>query len=1791
MKKIFAILFLSLIILFTISIDDVSMARKFQDFSTNPLLYCVNRGKAFSKNDDEYGYSPIVQFTINGNAITSNPYPFSGDTYNLSQFSYSGTNEQKMKLYKYAYIILNDYSNKHSIGGSPNQVAMWRITNPNDSLPSTSDSFIVAGNNLRAEAEAYANWISSYSGQFTLDGSNAVVENGYIGPFKLTYTPRASGTYNGITKTYGNISMKLGGTSITSIYTKSNDTYTKLGNMQQLQSGANFYVKEPQNTTGDSITLKISQEGKISAEFEIYHSNKASKYYSTSLDGKPYQILPEGDEIFCMNCMQYHTRETRFLYCYYCGNQWGHCEHTATGVPDVPVYVNTACQLVIIENPIDVYNGSFLNGDGEIVSNRFARAVNELGRQNILKKISASQTTNSKTTTVALIHPLTLTLNKQNNLGESIEGAEFTVSAVQDGQALSANPSSLTIGSANITITPNSTSDITVTIHENSLTNYCALPKDIIIVYKYENGTWKVKSVTGWTGSSGTYTSGQDKFTISNNTTITIKNRPKTNFEFTKIDDLTNLGIQNVKFNIQVENLGSNKTAKIAGTVYTADSRGRISLTGISTNASGKISFEDIEFALNGTTYKTPKITLTETEVPTTNNLPNYKFLDGPIVVEIEYKNGKPQIKSCTYNGTQIGADDRVIIIDTESVAITAKNTPIIHLGGRVWLDTPQGTKPVNPPNGEINSNEKGIKNIPIYLFKTVNGGKSFSRVTQDVNGNTLMTETVEKDATINYPNSTNGTEAVQVPEGTYFLGNLPKLKNGYYIIFYSYDGENYIATIDGANQKANEQVSVSGQTNKIRSLFDNRLQTIINGQQIAKYFQLGNTSTISMKGFTTSPVLTYDTYNNANRFVSVLKTTSDYSTTTHTNGTNVNSEFIIFSKTKDNYNTTNTLIHFGLQQRELDLCLVNDVYQAEVSINGKTTIYTCDDIVNGNGANETTESTGTGTRDGSSTGREDGTGKTTKGDNVSYSNNNKYELKLYKSDFEYRDSEASGASTGRTSNLRVVVTYEVELVNQNIVNLYNSNEEATVYEIKEYFDTNYNLVSAKYGNTNLQITAGTNITINGKTYKTATISKADNSAITGIKAGEGKIIYLQFEVITPTSNGGSASGRRGASGKDSTGAGKENENVIINLGEYANIAEITKYGTNCGLVDKDSAPGNFESNFGYEDDTDRAMGLVISVPEGDNERVRTISGNVWEDAKNQTGRDGKYKYGNGTKQVGEQEIQGIKVELFRLQGTGETKIAETITDVNGNYIFQDFIPGDYIVKFTYGDETYKAESYKSGTVKEEHYNIEVTQNGNWYYNSIYTMKDVDSHGNVINKNKAIDNAQERLKLIAEYSYVDKDTYLTLDGGINGNSIQQMNANTPKIFIAVDVNEFDDVDGTTNVEWDEVSNLSLQGVNFCIEKRPETKITLEEHIKRLSLKGNDGVAIIQAQIDNEDNLFNGVAINEHITGVKNGLRTTRTTRNSMGTWEIRTDISELVQGAEIETEIVYQIRNESEVDYLSTILLDIFESVATTAEYNNILNNPSDYLRYSSLYELIGKTYYTGIIDNTVGKTYIKVGKVQDYTNDLEFRNSFSFEAENNKTYKKATGTSGINLVNYTKIIDINSADGTTLQKDKATGKEIITAIQNRRSDSKVDTENLTVSTLIKTKNDIGKLETSGANAQKRIYATFGINGLTATGKLDFENYIAEIMSYSTPNGRVDENAVPGNLSDKYVYSDDKSITLSKSERDEYCAERITIGPPEGEDEINSLVLVISITSGILVIAAGTFAIKKYVIK
>ena len=254
---------------------------------------------------------------------------------------------------------------------------------------------------------------------------------------------------------------------------------------------------------------------------------------------------------------------------------------------------------------------------------------------------------------------------------------------------------------------------------------------------------------------------------------------------------------------------------------------------------------------------------------------------------------------------------------------------------------------------------------------------------------------------------------------------------------------------------------------------------------------------------------------------------------------------------------------------------------------------------------------------------------------------------------------------------LEAYVTYSVILKNQ-------STHKATVDEFVYYYD-------AAYTPYNINSTNEYDVSIDTNARKITFTSK--NGGLSVNAPDYRKEIDLTFKV-----NG-------------------DKRGIVAIKENCTNIAEITKYSTNeGGLIDNDSAPGNgvtFENGTAkigqYEDDTDQARGLKISLKD----ESRTITGTVFEDTK---GEDDKY---NGKKEDAENPVNDVIVQLIEIKtingknreyiwqetrsGSNTVKTTarngyqgetypNSVEPGSGMYQFKDYIPGNYIIRYIYGD-------------------------------------------------------------------------------------------------------------------------------------------------------------------------------------------------------------------------------------------------------------------------------------------------------------------------------------------------------------------------------------------------------------------------------------------------------------------------------------------------------------------------
>lgn len=822
--------------------------------------------------------------------------------------------------------------------------------------------------------------------------------------------------------------------------------------------------------------------------------------------------------------------------------------------------------------------------------------------------------------------------------------------------------------------------------------------------------------------------------------------------------------------------------------------------------------------------------------------------------------------------------------------------------------------------------------------------------------------------------------------------------------------------------------------------------------------------------------------------------------------------------------------LNLGLVKRGLDIALSTDVYDAIVTINGQATDYKYRGVRDlklvWNDATQNWE-----------------IGQTETKDKIAYN------LSLYASDYNYRirdyvntqnfqekdfinKEDPTDVTTG--NDLKVQVIYELNVQNQ-------STKVTKINEVKYVYDEKYTFVGLKENSYSVQNTGNTlTINLNG----------------TELKEGETKTLYLVFDI-------------------------KETNNAV-NLGDFTNKAEITSYSNSEGLIDQDSQPGNFINNNEVEDDNDTAGGLKVTTTQTDE---RKITGKVFDEDGNNVNDvivqliEQKVINGKVYEYIWQETVSGTNKGL-RLNADGTTLEQYTYTKTDGYYEFRGFIPGDYIVRFIYGDGTtydmtgnvikYNGQDYKSMT--DNNYNAE------WYNTSSYTTGASVARDNEARRLETMSYAVEidakkgiLLKLLdgmtpSKLNVTEKETIKKVYKDIYGTEITQvtqevidkllkeqtlentwMCAETSKIKVAVDTEN----KGNTNTETlvngvtqNFVSNIT--NINLGLEKRPVTKIELKKYITGFKLVASNGQTLVNAYIDVNEYLNGETDISGKVQGIKDHV----TILNNLWQYEVApTEINTIIDGASLEFEYTLVARNIGADDYISTELANAYKDTGI-ANYKDLLVNKAsemkDKIREGTYKDVIGKyvgkAYYTG--GTTGEKVLTEITDIRDYVNnDLEFV------------------TSG-------KVAEDTSAPN-----------------KHRILRDDLSMQEITLGTILKTTESTGKMKPLGEASMYKI--SVGKNPISSTGNLSFDTYIAEVMSYTNAAGRRADSSTPGNAE----IIDAERREGRSHEIDEADTGRIQIGAATGEDKETNNIMIIAIIAGITLISAGAFVVKKYLIK
>lgn len=571
-------------------------------------------------------------------------------------------------------------------------------------------------------------------------------------------------------------------------------------------------------------------------------------------------------------------------------------------------------------------------------------------------------------------------------------------------------------------------------------------------------------------------------------------------------------------------------------------------------------------------------------------------------------------------------------------------------------------------------------------------------------------------------------------------------------------------------------------------------------------------------------------------------------------------------------------------------------------------------------------------------------------------------------------------------------------------------------------------------------------------------------------------------------------------------------------LNEKSNIAEVSRFtsvyteealarhkttrykaGQISGRVDRDSAPdninlaakdsdGKLDSKF-FEDDTEAAPVLRVTLKNEDN--VRKLNGVVWEDGRDDNGEaNGVYESGEKViPNVDVQLVEKIKVDPKDLQPGGklygkiinintldyefeyiwpdksfdnDTYTSKSVTNANGEYEFKDFLSGNYVVRFEYGnkEETlqYNGQDYKntayqanmtndpakkndkgeiySGTVDGtvngtadsnilSADNVRSTLNNQWHDLSNGTQATALNNARV---SDARDYEPRRLNVDA-YSrtitnknaevlagYVDeKDTNLTNEYKqlLSNNKAELMDktsmvANTAKFVVDIEnqkeINYQPNVSTTEgNKSGNEVHYYIIPNIDFGLTRRPETRLYIQKEINKIELLKNDGKdVVLTVTCDDEGNIIKSGDTTSSDATVRadkiTEINKSLLTAGTQGFKYIAVEASYL-RGLQVKLTYKIDVINKSEVDYTT-------KKVSEIKDAQTLYNLATNYESGADLAEGELSPFNTGKgiqYGKYVGLHYYTNGTEATKNDDLTNKYKFAYKDEAGDVVVKTT--------------------------------------------------------------------------------------------------------------------------------------------------------------------------------------------
>lgn len=1047
-----------------------------------------------------------------------------------------------------------------------------------------------------------------------------------------------------------------------------------------------------------------------------------------------------------------------------------------------------------------------------------------------------------------------------------------------------------------------------------------------------------------------------------------------------------------------------------------------------------------------------------------------------------------------------------------------------VTIEGTVWNDKALN-KTQDNYNGQWdekdsngNALESKLQGIKVFLYRN---NKSIAETVTDENGNYKFDASMINKEVVTHECERFIKAPYQCTDADYMakehVAKYWKQQYYTYYIVFEYDGITYTSTTvkDEGNclgvynndyNDSNTKEDI-GKVNKSREDFNKNFEIINNDTQI-KY------TTKNENGFIPQLNHIYD-----EKIMAIQASTEEI------NLANINEEQLKH-------------VNLGLRGRDIfDLELTSDVAKVEVTINGQIGVYNYNNKVKLRNSDIQQD------------------------EDMANKKNEKNDAVVDSYTQEIREQDLKASTKAVTSKTvtkyedqnglqKIDVTYKITIANASKTN-------GTATQIINYYDNKYEIIEAKCGNKKLE-------TVNGEESGSGFKSVIIKTPGTNLSQSKTMEIDLVLRLKNPRSTLSSL---------------LTSTNPIPTY----NMAEVYEYTTSCaigqtiytkGLIDKDSAPGtaNTEkvnltegnsdlttvgyyfkavelSKLKYEDDTYATPTLYFGIPSDNN--TRTLTGTIFRDETSVT--PDSIKTGNGKQDEGEVGVYGATVELVELStGKNPAEIAKgegiirykTTSDKKGNYTFEKFLPGNYIVRYYFGDTkntvvvnqhstninsySYNGEDYQStnnigtyGANKLHGYNSttgEFENTSDWY---AYNEKDKISTGtenssrriqvsnNVIAFN---DKTMDLLNDLRDGKDIEDDNDRNSKNGNLYNMINNtyMYASTPNFILTVEETQTDS-ENKNVAQKTEFSEYKVSNMNFGISEVPVTTIDLQKNVKSFVITDSAGENII-TKVEKDSSQPTGWKVQGNVLpGVKDG------------TTILDTSIEEeKLQGAKLQ--VTYEVSTKIDIqkDFRSgkgvkptiTALADFIDN---DLSYNKALGENDKYWEVKTA-EDVKRAFEDYYNNNTV------IGEVPKGTLDPDHTiyTSQVFAKAGNPILNEFGGKCEIIL-------------------EKTLSSEEVT---------------------------IGDIITSNINTY------------------EYDNAV-EILGLAYSN--TEAGATEDHPFRDRVRRTDKYIILPGTRHDSATSEKITIHPPTGDTGLDLTYYVIAAIS-LVVLAVGVFGIKKFVV-